>query len=52
MKSKREFPRSWGKLVLLFIARTALEDETLGAELPGYREYATRTRYRRMPFVW
>jgi protein-S-isoprenylcysteine O-methyltransferase Ste14 len=41
-----------GLLVLLFIARTALEDETLKTELPGYREYATRTRHRLMPFVW
>jgi protein-S-isoprenylcysteine O-methyltransferase Ste14 len=41
-----------GLLVLLFVARTALEDETLKAELPGYREYATQTRHRLMPFVW
>jgi protein-S-isoprenylcysteine O-methyltransferase Ste14 len=39
-------------MVLLFIARTALEDGTLKEELPGYREYATRTRRRLIPFVW
>ena len=39
-------------LVLLFVARTALEDETLKAELPGYREYASQTRQRLIPFVW
>lgn len=37
---------------LLFIFRTALEDRTLHEELPGYREYAQRTRYRLLPLVW
>jgi protein-S-isoprenylcysteine O-methyltransferase Ste14 len=41
-----------GLLVVLFIVRTALEDETLKAELPGYREYASRTRHRLMPPLW
>jgi protein-S-isoprenylcysteine O-methyltransferase Ste14 len=41
-----------GVLVLLFIARTALEDLTLRRELPGYREYAAHTRERLVPFVW
>ncbi len=36
----------------LFIVRTALEDRTLRAELPGYAEYAERTRYRLLPGVW
>ena len=35
-----------------YILRTALEDRTLLAELPGYREYAQRTRYRLLPGVW
>ena len=39
-------------VVLLFLARTALEDRTLQAELPGYREYAGRVRYRLVPGVW
>lgn len=34
------------------IARTALEDRTLAAELPGYSEYASRTRSRLIPGVW
>lgn len=41
-----------GLLVLLFVARTALEDETLKGELPGYREYAARTPHRLIPLVW
>jgi protein-S-isoprenylcysteine O-methyltransferase Ste14 len=35
-----------------FTVRTALEDRTLQEELPGYREYAQRTRYRLLPGVW
>jgi protein-S-isoprenylcysteine O-methyltransferase Ste14 len=38
-------------LVILFI-RTALEDKTLQAELPGYREYAGQVRYRLIPGLW
>ncbi len=34
------------------VLRTALEDRTLRAELPGYAEYARRTRYRLLPGVW
>jgi protein-S-isoprenylcysteine O-methyltransferase Ste14 len=34
------------------VLRTALEDRTLQAELPGYREYAQRTRYRLLPGLW
>jgi protein-S-isoprenylcysteine O-methyltransferase Ste14 len=36
----------------LHILRTALEDRTLLAELPGYREYAERVRFRLIPGVW
>jgi len=39
-------------LMALFVVRTALEDRTLLAELPGYREYAHPTRYRLLPMVW
>jgi protein-S-isoprenylcysteine O-methyltransferase Ste14 len=39
-------------LMALFVARTALEDRALSAELPGYREYAQSTRYRLIPGVW
>jgi protein-S-isoprenylcysteine O-methyltransferase Ste14 len=37
---------------LLLVVRTALEDQTLQAELPGYKEYAQRVRYRLVPGVW
>jgi protein-S-isoprenylcysteine O-methyltransferase Ste14 len=32
--------------------RTSLEDRTLTAELPGYADYARRTRYRLFPGIW
>ncbi len=38
-------------VILLFI-RTALEDKTLYNELPGYKEYAEKVRYRLIPGVW
>jgi protein-S-isoprenylcysteine O-methyltransferase Ste14 len=38
--------------IVLFLIRTALEDSTLQAELPGYKEYAARVRYRLIPGVW
>lgn len=37
---------------LLMILRTALEDRTLKAELPGYLEYAHRVRQRLVPGLW
>jgi protein-S-isoprenylcysteine O-methyltransferase Ste14 len=37
---------------LIFVIRTALEDRTLQAELPGYVEYAQRVHYRLVPGVW
>jgi len=39
-------------LVAVLVVRTALEDKTLQAELPGYAEYAKRTRYRLVPGIW
>ena len=36
----------------LFIIRTMLEDRALASRLPGYREYASRVRYRLLPGVW
>ena len=38
--------------VILVVTRTALEDRTLRAELPGYAEYAKRTKYRLLPGLW
>jgi protein-S-isoprenylcysteine O-methyltransferase Ste14 len=37
---------------IVLLIRTALEDNTLQDELPGYREYAGRVRYRLLPGVW
>lgn len=37
---------------LVIIVRTALEDRTLQAELPGYKGYAARVRYRLIPRIW
>jgi len=37
---------------LTFVIRTALEDRTLQQALPGYVEYAQRTRYRLVPGIW
>lgn len=34
------------------ILRTALEDKTLQNELPGYKEYAQKTKYRLFPGIW
>ena len=36
----------------LFVLRTRLEDEALLKKLPGYRQYAARTKYRLFPGVW
>lgn len=37
---------------LVIVVRTALEDRMLHEELAGYREYASRVRYRLIPGVW
>jgi protein-S-isoprenylcysteine O-methyltransferase Ste14 len=39
-------------IVVGFVVRTALEDRTLRAELPGYAEFARRVRYRLLPAIW
>lgn len=39
-------------LMVVIIVRTALEDKTLQAELPGYKEFAQKTRYRLLPGIW
>lgn len=38
--------------VALTVLRTSLEDKTLQAELPGYKEYTRQTRYRLLPGIW
>ncbi|NSW53498.1 MAG: isoprenylcysteine carboxylmethyltransferase family protein [Anaerolineae bacterium] len=35
-----------------FVVRTALEDQFLQQELPGYQEYTRKTRYRLFPGIW
>lgn len=37
---------------IITLIRTALEDRTLQEELPGYREYARRVRYRLFPGIY
>jgi protein-S-isoprenylcysteine O-methyltransferase Ste14 len=41
-----------GIALVVSVIRTALEDRTLQEELPGYREYASRVRYRLFPGVY
>jgi protein-S-isoprenylcysteine O-methyltransferase Ste14 len=39
-------------LIGILVLRTSLEDRTLQAELPGYKEYTKTTRYRLLPGIW
>jgi protein-S-isoprenylcysteine O-methyltransferase Ste14 len=39
-------------LCIGIVVRTILEDRTLIAELPGYKEYAGKVRYRLVPGIW
>ncbi|MCJ7626237.1 MAG: isoprenylcysteine carboxylmethyltransferase family protein [Anaerolineaceae bacterium] len=41
-----------GLILCGLIVRTALEDRTLQEELPGYKEYAQKVRYRLIPGIW
>ena len=49
---------SWWALIasgvsaILLILRTALEDRTLQAELPGYVDYSRQVRHRLLPGIW
>lgn len=38
--------------LIIAVIRTALEDRTLQEELPGYREYMQRVRYRLFPGIY
>jgi protein-S-isoprenylcysteine O-methyltransferase Ste14 len=38
--------------IALLIRRTLVEERLLNRELPGYREYAARVRYRLIPGIW
>jgi len=39
-------------LVGIVFLRTSLEDKTLQSELPGYKEFTQKTRYRLIPGIW
>ncbi len=39
-------------LIIVLVVRTSLEDRTLQAELPGYKEFTQKTRYRLFPGIW
>ena len=39
-------------MATLFIYRTWREDRTLQEELPGYKEYAQKVRFRLVPGIW
>jgi protein-S-isoprenylcysteine O-methyltransferase Ste14 len=38
--------------LIIAVIRTALEDRTLQQDLPGYSEYAQRTRFRLIPGIY
>jgi protein-S-isoprenylcysteine O-methyltransferase Ste14 len=38
--------------LLALVWRTSMEDKTLKAELPGYAQYSTETRFRLLPWIW
>lgn len=47
----------WGMIpatltIIVVFVRTYLEDTTLQKELPGYRDYTQKVRYKIIPFVW
>ena len=51
------FGSLWGLLpalglIAVFILRTSLEDKTLQEELPGYKEFTQKTKYRLFPGLW
>ncbi|HKK43108.1 MAG TPA: isoprenylcysteine carboxylmethyltransferase family protein [Bacteroidales bacterium] len=39
-------------MIVLSLIRTSVEDKILMKELPGYREYSRKTRYRMLPYIW
>jgi protein-S-isoprenylcysteine O-methyltransferase Ste14 len=38
--------------LIIAVIRTVLEDQTLQEELPGYRDYTRRVRYRLIPGIY
>lgn len=41
-----------GLIAIGMVVRTALEDRALRDELPGYKDYAARVRFRLLPGLW
>lgn len=39
-------------LIAVLAARAVMEERMLADELPGYRDYAMRVRYRLIPGLW
>lgn len=39
-------------IILLVIIRTGLEDSMLKNDLPGYKGYMEKVKYRLLPYVW
>jgi protein-S-isoprenylcysteine O-methyltransferase Ste14 len=39
-------------LIAVLAVRAVMEERTLDNELPGYRDYAARVRYRLVPWIW
>jgi len=39
-------------ILMALILRTSLEDRTLQEELPGYKDYTNKVRYRLVPGIW
>lgn len=46
------WPPTFALVVPVFVYRLLNEEEFLRRELPGYREYCLRTRFRLVPYVW
>ena len=41
-----------GMALILLVIRTSLEDKFLHKELKGHKEYAQKTKYKLVPYVW
>ena len=39
-------------ILMALILRTSLEDQSLQEELPGYKDYTNKVRYRLVPGIW
>ena len=39
-------------MMLILAMRAVMEERALASELPGYRDYAARVRYRLIPCIW